>query len=119
MRDSAAAHAGGRLNPTSPVLIDKAGRPVQPQRLSVAFRRAVQASGLPPVRLHDLRHGAASLALAAGADLKTVQDLLGHSTIITTADIYISVLPEVHDRYADAVADLVQAAQNRRPHPQY
>ena len=83
------------------------------------FRRAVQASGLPPVRLHDLRHGAASLALAAGADLKTVQDLLGHSTIITTADIYTSVLPEVHDRYADAVADLVAAAQQRHPHPQY
>jgi integrase len=119
MRESAVRRSGGWLDPTSAVLADQAGRPIQPQRLSVAFRRAVQASGLPPVRLHDLRHGAASLALAAGADLKTVQDLLGHSTIITTADIYTSVLPEVHDRYADAVADLVQAAQQRHPHPQY
>jgi integrase len=119
MREAAARRAGGRLDPTSPVLADQAGRPIQPQRLTVAFRRAVAASGLPPVRLHDLRHGAASLALAAGADLKTVQDLLGHSTIITTADIYTSVLPEVHDRYADAVADLVAAAQQRRPHPQH
>ena len=119
LRTAAATRAGGRLDPTSPVLADQAGRPIQPQRLTVAFRRAVQASGLPPVRLHDLRHGAASLALAAGADLKTVQDLLGHSTIITTADIYTSVLPEVHDRYADAVADLVHAAQQRHPHPQY
>jgi site-specific recombinase XerD len=80
--------------------------------------RFIQTCRLPPVRLHDLRHGAASLALAAGADLKTVQDLLGHSTIITTADIYTSVLPEAHDRYADAVADLVAAAQQRHPHPQ-
>ena len=119
LRTAAATGAGGRLGPTSPVLADQAGHPIQPQRLTVVFRRAVQASGLPPVRLHDLRHGAASLALAAGADLKTVQDLLGHSTIITTADIYTSVLPEVHDRYADAVADLVHAAQNRHPHPQY
>jgi integrase len=119
LRTAAATRAGGRLDPTSPVLADQAGHPIQPQRLSVAFRRVVQASGLPPVRLHDLRHGAASLALAAGADLKTVQDLLGHSTIITTADIYTSVLPEVHDRYADAVADLVHAAQQRHPHPQY
>ena len=118
LRKSTTTRAGGWLDPTSPVLADQAGRPIQPQRLSVAFRRAVQASGLPPVRLHDLRHGAASLALAAGADLKTVQDLLGHSTIITTADIYTSVLPEVHDRYADAVADLVHAAQQRHPHPQ-
>ena len=119
LRGARATRAGSRLEPTSPVLADNAGRPIQPQRLSVAFRRAVQASGLPPVRLHDLRHGAASLALAAGADLKTVQDLLGHSTIITTADIYTSVLPEVHDRYADAVADLVHAAQQRHPQPQY
>ena len=119
LRAAAVTRAGGRLDPTALVLVNSVGHPIQPQQLTVAFRRAVQASGLPPVRLHDLRHGAASLALAAGADLKTVQDLLGHSTIITTADIYTSVLPEVHDRYADAVADLVQAAQKRRPHPQY
>jgi integrase len=119
LREVAAKRGGGRLDPIAFVLADSTGRPIQPQRLSVAFRRAVHASGLPPVRLHDLRHGAASLALAAGADLKTVQDLLGHSTIITTADIYTSVLPEVHDRYADAVADLVHAAQQRHPYPQY
>lgn len=98
---------------------DRHSRALRPERLTGAFRDAVRASGLPPVRLHDLRHGAASLALAAGADLKTVQDLLGHSTIITTADIYTSVLPPVHDRYADAVADLLDAAARRRPHPQH
>jgi Phage integrase family len=62
------------------------------------------------VRLHDLRHGAASLAHEAGADLKTVQDLLGHSTIVTTADTYTSVLPDVQRRCADATAALVLAA---------
>lgn len=41
-----------------------------------------------PVRLHDLRHGAASLAHSAGADLKTVQDQLGHVVIVLTADTY-------------------------------
>jgi integrase len=46
LRTAAAARAGGRLDPTSPVLADQAGRPLQPQRLSVVFRRAVQASGL-------------------------------------------------------------------------
>src|SRR4051794_11896349 len=38
-------------------------------------------AGVPPVRLHDLRHGAASVAHEAGADLKTLQDLLGHSSL--------------------------------------
>jgi len=51
-------------------------------------------SGLPPVTLRGLRHGAATLALAAGTDLKIVQDQLGHSTITLSADSYTSVLPE-------------------------
>jgi integrase len=65
------------------------------------------------VRLHDLRHGAASLAHEAGADLKTVQDLLGHSSIVVTADAHTSVLPEVQRRCADATANLVLAAARR------
>jgi integrase len=56
-----------------------------PDWLSRYFRQLNEASGLPPIRLHDLRHGAASLALAAGADLKVVQDMLGHSSIVLTA----------------------------------
>ncbi len=60
------------------------GSPLHPDWLTRRFRRLVTVSGLPPVRLHDLRHGAASLALAAGADLKTVQALLGHASIVLT-----------------------------------
>jgi len=59
------------------------------------FQRLARDAGLPPIRLHGLRHGAASLALAAGADLKVVQDLLGHSSIVLTADTYVAVLPEL------------------------
>ena len=96
------------------VFTDTPGAPLRPDRVTRAFHASVAASGLPPVRLHDLRHGAASLALAAGVDLKTVQELLGHSTIITTADIYAHVLPELHTRAADAVAELVDNANRRR-----
>jgi integrase len=52
--------------------------------LTQTFTQLVKASGLPPVRLHDLRHGAASLALAAGVDLKVVADQLGHCSIVLT-----------------------------------
>lgn len=89
------------------VFTDEHGRPLRPGTVTHKFRRLVAASGLPPVRLHDLRHGAATLALAAGVDLKTVQDMLGHSTIVTTADIYTSVLPEIRRTAAQAIADLV------------
>ena len=40
------------------------------------------------MRLHDLRHGSASLVLAAGVDLKLVADQLGHCSIVLTADTY-------------------------------
>jgi integrase len=50
---------------------------------------------LPPVRLLDLRRAAATLALAASVDLRTVQEQMGHSSIVPTADTYTSVLPEV------------------------
>ena len=60
--------------------------------------------------MHDLRHGAASLAHEAGADLKTLQDLLGHSSIVVTADTYTSVLPDSQRRCADTTAALVLAA---------
>jgi hypothetical protein len=46
------------------------GRPCDPDRLTRQFRALAEATGLPPIRLHDLRHGAASLSLAAGNDLK-------------------------------------------------
>jgi hypothetical protein len=77
------------------VFTNVGGRPISPDRLSINFGKLITATGLPPVRLHDLRHGAASLALQAGADLKVVQDQLGHSSIVLTADTYVTVLPEV------------------------
>lgn len=83
------------------------GRPVQPGYLTHRFGALVASSGLPPVRLHDLRHGAACLALAAHADLKVVQGQLGHSSIVLTADTYVSVLPELYHEAAAATARLV------------
>ena len=79
------------------------------------FAKLVAASGLPPVTLHGLRHGAATLALAAGADLKVVQDQLGHSTITLTADTYTSVLPEAAHRAAQATADMIIEAARSVP----
>jgi integrase len=66
------------------------------------------------VRLHDLRHGAASIALAAGADIKTIQQMLGHSSPITALETYISVLPDLAHAAAEAAARLLLAAAGRR-----
>lgn len=64
-------------------------------------------SGLPPVRLHDLRHLAATLALLAGHDIKVVQEKLGHSSRQITSDTYTSVLPEMMRAEAESVMAVV------------
>ena len=96
------------------VFVDANGRRLRPDYLTRRLAKLIAECGLPPVRLHDLRHGAASLALAAGVDLKVVQEMLGHSSIITTADIYTSVLSEAAHAAAEASAAFVlDAARNR------
>jgi hypothetical protein len=80
------------------------GGPLAPDRLTRLLGDLIAEHGLPPIRLHDLRHGAATLALAAGVELKVVQDMLGHSSIVLTADTYTSVLPEVAHRAAEKTA---------------
>lgn len=76
-------------------------------------------AGLPPIRLHDLRHGAATLLLAAGHDMKVVQETLGLSSITIAADTYTSVLPQLARQSAEDVAALVRPARipspRRRP----
>lgn len=80
---------------------------LHPGKVTDLFERLVAASGLPPIRLHDLRHGAATLMLAAGIDIKIVSDTLGHSDTRITRDIYQSVLPHVGKNAAEATAKLV------------
>jgi Phage integrase family len=89
------------------------GQPIHPGYVTQRFARLVKTADVPPIRLYDLRHGAASLAHEAGADLKTLQDLLGHASIVITADTYTSVLPLAQRRCAEATARLVLAAARR------
>ncbi|MET7718571.1 site-specific integrase [Streptomyces sp. NPDC005407] len=62
------------------------GEPLHPDWVSRRFKRLVELSGLPPVRLHDLRHISATLSLLAKTDIKVVQERLGHSSRQITSD---------------------------------
>ncbi|MGW2965088.1 tyrosine-type recombinase/integrase [Streptomyces sp. NPDC001220] len=83
------------------------GRPWHPDNVSQAFERLIKRLGLPPVRLHDLRHCAASLSLAAGLSMKAIQALLGHASYSLTADTYTSLMPQFEKEAADAPVTLV------------
>ena len=92
------------------VFTNRNGDPVAPGHLTHTFQRLVREHDVPPIRLHDLRHGAATLALAAGVELKVVQEMLGHCSIVVTADTYTSVLPEVARTAAEKTAAYVLRA---------
>jgi len=62
----------------------------------LALRRALDKAGLPRIRIHDLRHTAASALLADGIHPKSVQEFLGHSSIKVTLDTYSHVMPTMH-----------------------
>ncbi|WP_345680803.1 site-specific integrase [Yinghuangia aomiensis] len=64
------------------------GRPLRPQTLLDRFRRLSAEAGLPRITMHDLRHLAATLTIAAGVPLVVVSKTLRHSTLSTTANIY-------------------------------
>lgn len=76
-------------HPEAPyVFIQKNGRPWGDHWVREQWKRTVKAAGLPALRLHDLRHGVASALVAAGVDIRTVGDLLGHKTPQVTLGIY-------------------------------
>ncbi len=83
------------------------GRPLHPEYVSRTFARLTRQAGLRPLRLHDLRHTNASLALAAGVPTRVVSDRLGHSAMAVTTDIYQHVIPDLDEAAAAKMADLV------------
>ncbi len=93
------------------------GTQLHPDTVSSAFERIIREAELPPIRLHDLRHTAASLALAAGVPLKVVSEQLGHSSLAITADTYTSVLPAVAAAAAEAVANVIPRSRDAAAFP--
>ena len=69
------------------------GHAVHPGWVSRRFHRLVAQTTLPRIRLHDLRHTHASHLILAGANVKAVQERLGHSDVVVTLNIYSHVLP--------------------------
>jgi integrase len=98
-RDSAA----GAWIETGLVFTTATGRHMEPRNLSTAFRRLLSRSGVRPIRLHDLRHTCATLLLARGVSARVVMDVLGHSQIAVTMNIYGHVIPAMQQSAANEI----------------
>jgi integrase len=76
---------------------------LSPTTLRLALRRTLTRAGLPTIRFHDLRHSAATLMLSRGVHPKMASEMLGHSTIAITLDLYSHVTANMQRQAADAI----------------
>jgi len=83
------------------------GTPLRPGWISTRFVTLAARVGLPPIRFHDLRHGTATMLLAAGQPAKVISKILGHATSAFTMDVYTEVAEELADAAAAAIAALI------------
>ena len=85
---------GTHLNPTRDILDP--------------LKRLLKKADLPNIRFHDLRHSAATLLLSVGVHPKVVQEILGHSQISMTLDVYSHVLPTMQQEAMSKLNDAMQ-----------
>lgn len=102
---------GAAWTDTGHVFTAERGGPLHPDRITDIFEWAAFKADLPPIRLHDLRHGAASIAHAAGADMKAISHMLRHASQPITEDIYTSVFEEADAELAEQMSRLVPRAR--------
>ncbi len=107
---------GRRLSDNDYVFCRGDGTPWPPDTFSQLWRRTVAKLGIV-CRLHDLRHSAASLMLASGADAKLISVRLGHSSVAFTLDTYAHLLPDAQARAAERMAAMLNAHAPALPAP--
>jgi integrase len=99
--------AGEHWQDTGLVFTTSIGTPIDPRNVKRKLDALLKAAELPHYRVHDLRHFCASLLLAQGVPLKVVSDLLGHTRISVTADLYTHVLPSLKREAMDLMDSIL------------
>jgi integrase len=103
--------AGNRYRDHGFVFADGQGEPLRGDGVTkYAWVPMLKRLGLPGIKLHGARHTAATLLLEAGQPLKVVQEMLGHSSITVTGDIYSHVRPAFARQAADALAAYLEGS---------
>lgn len=102
--------AGEQWTESDYVFTTRTGRPVEPRNLYRSFTRVAGSAGLRVIRLHDARHGCATLLTAAGVAPRVVMEILGHSQIAVTMNVYTHV---VQDTQREAVSHMDRLLRRR------
>lgn len=82
------------------------GRPIYPDTITERFGRLIEGAGLPIIRLHDVRHTYATMALRAGINPKIVSTRLGHASVAFTLEVYTADVPELDRDAAEQISEL-------------
>jgi integrase len=99
--------AGPQWTHTGLVFTTVLGAALHPADVTDHFHHLAHQAGLPPVRLHDLRHGHATMALAAGVQMKVISGQLRHASTTTTDKFYAHILPDLARAAIEATAATV------------
>ena len=89
------------------VFSDSEGKAIHPDCVYDLVKRIGKKIGRPDVTVHAFRHTCASLLLAAGEHPKVLQDLLGHSSITVTMDLYSHVMPGLRERAVSRMDEII------------
>lgn len=104
------AKAGEEWKGSDYVFTTRTGSPVEPRNVYRSFTRVAASAGLRVIRLHDARHGCATLLTAAGVAPRVVMEILGHSQISITMDVYTHV---VQDTQREAISHMDRLLKRR------
>lgn len=109
------AHVRGKTTDQLVFTGVRGGEVLRVSTFSTALATAAEAIGVPGLHPHELRHTAASLAIAAGADVKVVQQMLGHASATMTMDTYGHLFEDRLDEISDAMDAAREANRFRLP----
>jgi len=98
---------GADYNDRGLVICAEDGSPIHPQSFSQAFAKAGEGAGLRKIRLHDLRHTHATIAVRAGVPVKVISERLGHESPAFTLKQYAHVVPGMQAEAAELIAAVV------------
>ena len=100
---------GSIYQPGGLIFATETGTIINPSNLrNRSFKPLLETAGLPTIRFHDLRHTYATLLLSKDVNPKVVSEMLGHSSMSVTLDIYSHLLPDMQEKAAKALEEALK-----------